>query len=162
MGLQVPFAPYLLVFFFFVTVTIYLKRLKLIKLIKQNKTQTLQWKHTKIAVQMTLGPYWNTFRSALLTIAYWLVVTSGLHCTFVYCTYQKLCRICWKRKTICFCYCLRLTEVCKRRLRINWTTMSQVKLNTKGLCAQETLLPQSNNVLRQVEFLIWSRISCLS
>ena len=162
MGLQVPFAPYLLVFFFFVTVTIYLKRLKLIKLIKQNKTQTLQWKHTKIAVQMTLGPYWNTFRSALLTIAYWLVVTSGLHCTFVYCTYQKLCRICWKRKPICFCYCLRLTEVCKRRLRINWTTMSQVKLNTKGLCAQETLLPQSNNVLRQVEFLIWSRISCLS
>ena len=162
MGLQVPFAPYLLVFFFFVTVTIYLERLKLIKLIKQNKTQTLQWKHTKIAVQMTLGPYWNTFRSALLTIAYWLVVTSGLHCTFVYCTYQKLCRICWKRKTICFCYCLRLTEVCKRRLRINWTTMSQVKLNTKGLCAQETLLPQSNNVLRQVEFLIWSRISCLS
>ena len=126
-GLQVPFAPYLLVFFFFVTVTIYLERLKLIKLIKQNKTQTLQWKHTKIAVQMTLGPYWNTFRSALLTIAYWLVVTSGLHCTFVYCTYQKLCRICWKRKTICFCYCLRLTEVCKRRLRINWTTMSQVK-----------------------------------
>ena len=57
MGLQVPFAPYLLVFFFFsVTVTIYLERLKLIKLIKQNKTQALQWKHTKIAVQMTLAP----------------------------------------------------------------------------------------------------------
>ena len=28
MGLQVPFAPYLLVFFFFITVTIYLERLR--------------------------------------------------------------------------------------------------------------------------------------
>ena len=55
MGLQVPFAPYLLVLFF-VTVTIYLERLRPIKLIKQNKTQTLQWKHTKIAVQTTLAP----------------------------------------------------------------------------------------------------------
>ena len=59
MGLQVPFAPHLPVIFFFVffvTVTIYLERLRPIKLIKQNKTQTLQWKHTKIAVQMTLAP----------------------------------------------------------------------------------------------------------
>ena len=59
MGLQVPFAHHLLVFFFFfffVTVTIYLERLRPIKLIKQSKTQTLQWKHTKIAVQMTLAP----------------------------------------------------------------------------------------------------------
>ena len=39
MGLQVPFAPYLLVLFF-VTVTIYLERLRPIKLIKQNKTKT--------------------------------------------------------------------------------------------------------------------------
>ena len=36
MGLQVPFAPYLLVFFFSVTVTIYLERLRPIKLIKKN------------------------------------------------------------------------------------------------------------------------------
>ena len=28
MGLQVPFAPYLFVFFFFITVTIYLERLR--------------------------------------------------------------------------------------------------------------------------------------
>ena len=37
MGLQVPFAPYLLVFFFFffVTVTIYSERLRPIKLIKK-------------------------------------------------------------------------------------------------------------------------------
>ena len=34
MGLQVPFAPYLLVFF---SVTIYLERFRPIKLIKQNK-----------------------------------------------------------------------------------------------------------------------------
>ena len=39
MGLQVPFAPYLLVLFF-VTVTIYLERLRPIKLIKQNKNKT--------------------------------------------------------------------------------------------------------------------------
>ena len=36
MGLQVPFAHYLLVTFFFVTATIYLQRLRPIKLIKQN------------------------------------------------------------------------------------------------------------------------------
>ena len=40
MRLQFPFAPYLLVsFFFFVTVTIYLERLSPIKLIKQNIKQ---------------------------------------------------------------------------------------------------------------------------
>ena len=33
------------------------------------------------------GPYWNTFRSALHTIAYLLVV--NLHCIFVHRTYQK-------------------------------------------------------------------------
>ena len=38
MGLQVPFAPYLLWFFFFVTVTIHLEKLRPTKLIKQNKT----------------------------------------------------------------------------------------------------------------------------
>ena len=39
MGLQVPFAPYLLVFFFSVTVTIYFEKLRPTKLIKQNKTK---------------------------------------------------------------------------------------------------------------------------
>ena len=40
MQLQVPFAPYLLISFFFsVTVTIYLERLSPIKLIKQNIKQ---------------------------------------------------------------------------------------------------------------------------
>ena len=162
MGLQVPFAPYLLVFFFFRYCNYLFGETQTNKVDKTKQNSDTAMEAHENSSSDDTGPYWNTFRSALLTIAYWLVVTSGLHCTFVYCTYQKLCRICWKRKTICFCYCLRLTEVCKRRLRINWTTMSQVKLNTKGLGAQETLLPQSNNVLRQVEFLIWSRISCLS
>ena len=48
MGLHVPFAPNLLVFFFFVTVTIYLERPKPIKLIKKKQTnkQTKQTNKT--------------------------------------------------------------------------------------------------------------------
>ena len=48
MGLQVPFAPYLQVFFFFcffVTVTIYLERLRPIKLRKQNNKTINDWEH---------------------------------------------------------------------------------------------------------------------
>ena len=58
MGLQVPFAPYLLVFFFFRYCNYLFGETQTNKVdkTKQNKTQTLQWKHTKIAVQMTLAP----------------------------------------------------------------------------------------------------------
>ena len=28
-----------------------------------------------------------------------------------------------KKKTFCSCYCLRLTEFCKRRIGMNWTTI---------------------------------------
>ena len=32
-----------------------------------------------------------------------------------------------KKKIFCSCYCLRLTKFCKRRISINWTTMSSEK-----------------------------------
>ena len=34
-----------------------------------------------------------------------------------------------KKKMFCSCYCLRLAEFCKRRISINWTTMSLKKKN---------------------------------
>ena len=33
----------------------------------------------------------------------------------------------WKRRTFCCCYCLRLTEFCKGRISINWTTINYKK-----------------------------------
>ena len=97
MGLQVPFAPHLPVifFFFFFRYCNYLFRetqTNKVDKTKQNSDTAME-AHENSSSDDT-GPYWNTFKSASLTIAYCLVVTSGLHCTFVYCTYLKLCRIC--------------------------------------------------------------------
>ena len=85
-------------------------------------TRALQWKHTTVAVQMTLA-LTGTHSNALLTIS--LLTNRYIFTVHLYTVHiKKLCCICWKRKTFCSCYCLRLTEFCKRRIGMNWTTMS--------------------------------------
>ena len=91
-------------------------------------TGTLQWKHTTVAVQTTLAPT-RTHSNPLLAIS--LLTNRYISTVHLYTVHIKhYVAFCWKRKTFCSCYCLRLTEFCKRRISINWTTMS-LKKKTK-------------------------------
>ena len=83
--------------------------------------------HSPLFVSTLLEHIWLRF----LLWAHWLIVTFSLYICILY---QELCCICLKRRTICYCYCLRLTEFCKSADRIsNWTTLSLAKSTVNGL-----------------------------
>ena len=103
-------------------------------------TQALQWKHTTVAVQRTLAPT-GTHSNALLTMS--LLINRYIFSVHLDTVYIKnyVAFVEKEKQSACSCYCLRLNNFRKRRISINWTTMSQAKLNAKGLRAQETSLP---------------------
>ena len=84
-------------------------------------TWALQWKHTTMAVQMTLATT-GTHSNALLTIS--LLSNRYIFTVHLYTVYIKNYVAFVEKEKHCYCYCLRLTEFCKRRISINWTTMS--------------------------------------
>ena len=87
---------------------------------------------TTVAVQMTLA-LTGTHSNPLLTIS--LLTNRYIFTVHLYTVHiKKLCCICWKRKTFCCCYCLRLTEFSKKK---DWCELDHYELKIK--CRSSTI-----------------------
>ena len=61
-----------------------------------------------------------------------------------------------KKKMFCSCYCLRLAEFCKRRISINWTTMSKKKNKYRSSTSHnmKKCIFSYNNILSTIRALL--------